>query len=101
VLAEDERAALKTAHRLWANAGVPGEAAQELRMPRHFEQVSALVTEEMTAGRVAYGPDPERHVAAISPYLDAGYDEVSISQMGSDQEGFFRFREQELKPRLT
>jgi len=49
---------------------------------------------------VACGPDPERHVAAITPYLEAGYDEVFISQMGSDQEGFFRFWEQELKPRL-
>jgi G6PDH family F420-dependent oxidoreductase len=98
--AEDEQSALKTAHRLWANSGVPGEASQELRMPKHFEQVAQLVTEEMTAESVACGPDPERHVAAITPYLEAGYDEVYVSQMGPDQEGFFRFWEQELKPRL-
>jgi len=99
--AEDEQAAVKTAHRLWANSGVPGEAAQELRMPRHFEQVSALVTEEITAESSACGPDPERHLAAITPYLEAGYDEVFVSQMGRDQEGFFTFWERELQPRLA
>jgi G6PDH family F420-dependent oxidoreductase len=99
--AEDEKAAVKTAHRLWANSGVPGEAAQELRMPKHFEQVAALVTEEMTAESVACGPDLERHVDAITPYLEAGYDEVYVSQMGADQEGFFRFWENELQPRLA
>ena len=37
------------AHRLWANAGLPGELAQVLPSPRHFEQASQLVTEESTA----------------------------------------------------
>jgi G6PDH family F420-dependent oxidoreductase len=99
--AEDEQAAVKTAHRLWANSGVPGEASQELRMPQHFEQVSQLVTEDMTKESVACGPDPERHMAAITPYLEAGYDEVFVSQMGEEQEGFFRFWETELQPRLA
>ena len=98
---EDEQQAVKTAHRLWANSGIPGEAAQELRMPQHFEQVSALVTEEMTAESTACGPDPERHLAAITPYLEAGYDEVFVSQMGTEQEGFFTFWEKELQPRLA
>ena len=99
--ADDEQAALKTAHRLWAHTGVPGEAMSELRMPQHFEQLAGVVSEEMTAESVALGPDPERHLAAITPYLEAGYDEVYVSQMGEDQEGFFRFWEQELQPRLA
>jgi G6PDH family F420-dependent oxidoreductase len=99
--AEDEQSALKTAHRLWAHSGVPGEASQEMRMPKHYEQLAGLVTEEMTAESVALGPDPERHLAAITPYLEAGYDEVFVSQMGQEQEGFFRFWEKELQPRLA
>ena len=99
--AEDEQAALRTAHRLWAHSGVPGESMTELRTPQHFEQLSEVVSEEMTAESVALGPDPERHVAAITPYLEGGYDEVYVSQMGDDQEGFFRFWEQELQPRLA
>ena len=99
--ADEEKAAVATAHRLWSNSGIPGEATKELRMPKHFEQLSALVTEEMTAESVACGPDPERHLAAITPYLEAGYDEVFVSQMGEEQEGFFRFWEKELQPRLA
>ena len=38
------------AHRLWANSGLPGELAQVLPSPKHFEQASELVTEESTRG---------------------------------------------------
>ncbi|MDQ1688864.1 MAG: hypothetical protein QOK42_1839, partial [Frankiaceae bacterium] len=37
--APDEEQGVKTAHRLWANAGVPGELSQVLPSPKHFEQV--------------------------------------------------------------
>ena len=70
------------AHRLWANAGVPGELAQVLPSPRHFEQVSTLVTEESTRDSVPAGPDPDVHVAAIREYVDAGFDEVYVANMG-------------------
>ena len=46
------------------------------------------------------GPDPERHVAAIRKYLDAGFDQVYVNQIGPEQEGFFDFYVKELKPRL-
>ena len=45
------------AHRLWANAGLPGELAQVLPSPQHFEQASQLVTPEMTAESAPCGPD--------------------------------------------
>ena len=70
---------------------MPGEADQEFRMPRHFDQVSALFTEEMLAETVACGPHPERHLAAITTYLESGHDEIFVSQLGTDQEGFFSF----------
>jgi G6PDH family F420-dependent oxidoreductase len=70
------------AHRLWANAGLPGELAQVLPSPQHFEQASQLVTKEMTADSVVCGPDLERHVDAFAPYADAGYDEVYVANMG-------------------
>ncbi len=61
----DEAAARRTAHRLWANSGVPGELAQVLRTPEHFMQVSELVTEEMTGESVVCGPDVDAHVQAL------------------------------------
>lgn len=77
---EDEGA--RIAHRLWANAGLPGELAQVLPSPKHFEQASQLVTEEMTADSVVCGPDVERHIDTFAPYVDAGYDEVYVANMG-------------------
>ncbi len=98
--AADEATARKTAFELWANSGVPGELTQELPMPAHFEQASQLVTEDQVAESIVCGPDPERHVEMIQKYLDAGFDEVYVSQVGKDQAGFFDFYRRELAPRL-
>jgi G6PDH family F420-dependent oxidoreductase len=70
------------AHRLWANSGVPGELSQVLPSPRHFEQASTLVTPEMTAESVTCGPDPADHVEAFQPYLEVGFDEIYVANMG-------------------
>lgn len=99
--AEDEDAAKKLAHERWRTTGVPGELAQELPVPAHFEQASQLVTEDMVAEAFACGPDPERHVAAITKYLEAGFDEVFVTQIGDDQAGFLDFFQREVRPRLS
>jgi coenzyme F420-dependent glucose-6-phosphate dehydrogenase len=49
---------------------------------------------------VVCGPDPERYVEATTEFVEAGYDHVYFHQIGPDQEGFFRFYERELAPRL-
>ena len=80
--AETEDEGAKIAHRLWANSGLPGELAQVLPSPKHFEQASSLVTEESTRDSVVCGPDLNQHVAAFTPYADAGFDEVYVANMG-------------------
>ncbi|MFL6189810.1 MAG: TIGR03557 family F420-dependent LLM class oxidoreductase, partial [Actinomycetes bacterium] len=97
----DEAAARKTAFELWPNTLVPGQLSQELALPSHFEQASQLVTEDKVAEVIPCGPDPERHEAAFRQYLDAGFDEVYVSQIGNDQAGFFDFYRRELTPRLS
>jgi G6PDH family F420-dependent oxidoreductase len=96
----DEAEARKTAHLLWANDLLPGQLAQELPLPSHFEQASELVGEDMVAEAIPCGPDPERHAAAVRQFLDAGFDEVYVSQIGDDQAGFLGFWRRELAPRL-
>jgi len=92
----DEEACIDTAHELWANSGVPGELSQVLPSPAHFEQVSSLVTSEMTKQSIAYGNDVQRHLEAFRPYAEAGFDSVYVSQMGGTRpatsvDGFFEF----------
>ena len=70
-------------------------------MPSHFEQAITLVTEDMIAESTPVGPDPQRWVAAITEFVDAGFDEIYINQIGDDQDGFFQFWRDELHPRLV
>jgi G6PDH family F420-dependent oxidoreductase len=94
--AKSEKEAIETAHRLWPNDQLPGELAQLLPTPRHFEQASTLVTPDMVASAMPCGPDVERHVRAISEFALAGYDEVYVQQVGSEQEAFFEFWSEQL-----
>jgi G6PDH family F420-dependent oxidoreductase len=96
----DEQAAVETAHRLWANEQLPGELAQVLPTPAHFEQASQLVTPDMIAQSVVCGPDADRHAQNVRQFVEAGYDEVYVQQIGPDQEGFFRFWSEEVQPKL-
>jgi G6PDH family F420-dependent oxidoreductase len=96
----DEQAAVETAHRLWANEQLPGELAQVLPTPAHFEQASQLVTPDMVGQAVVCGPDADRHAENVRQFVQAGYDEVYIQQIGPDQEEFFRFWSEDILPKL-
>ena len=99
--ANDEAKALKTAHKIWPNSGLPGELGQELPTPAHFEQAVQLVTPEKVAESIVLGPDPAKYLAKIDEYVQAGFDHVYLHQVGSDQEGFIRFAEREILPRYA
>jgi coenzyme F420-dependent glucose-6-phosphate dehydrogenase len=98
--AADETQARRTALEWWPNTSVPGELTQELPSPSHIEQAAQLVTEDQVAQKVLCGPDPERHLEGIQEFVDAGFDHVYVHQVGPDQEGFFRFYEREVLPKL-
>jgi coenzyme F420-dependent glucose-6-phosphate dehydrogenase len=97
--AADEDTARKTALEWWPNMAVPGQLAQELPLPSHFEQAAKLVREDHIE-MIPLGPDPEQHLASIRKYFDAGYDHVYVHQIGADQDGFFTFYEREVLPKL-
>jgi hypothetical protein len=95
----DEAEARATAHRLWANDGLPGELAQLLPTPTHFEQACQLVDEDTVAASIPCGPDLATHVELIERYEAAGFDEVYVQQVGEDQGGFFAAYERDILPR--
>jgi G6PDH family F420-dependent oxidoreductase len=98
--AESEAEARRTARAIWPNAALRGELTQELPLPRHFEQATATLTEDQVADVVTCGPDPERYVDAIRGYTEAGFDHLSLHQVGPDQEGFMSFFGSEVAPKL-
>jgi G6PDH family F420-dependent oxidoreductase len=95
----DEDEARATAHRLWPNEALPGELAQVLPTPAHFEQACELVTPDMLVTPV--GPDIETHVASLNQYLEAGVDELFVQQIGPDQDAFFDTWAREVLPRFA
>ena len=99
--AGDEAEARKTVHRLWPNDGLPGELAQVLPTPEHFEQATELVTEAMLAETVPCGPDLERHIESIQEYADAGVDELYVQQIGGRHDEFFEAYAREVLPRFS
>ena len=99
--AESEEQAKETAHRVWPNAAIRGDLSQELPLPLHFEQAAQNVTPDDLAEAVALGPDPLPYVEQARAYVDAGFDHVYFHQIGRDQDGFFRFWQEELAPALA
>ncbi|MDP9402748.1 MAG: TIGR03557 family F420-dependent LLM class oxidoreductase [Actinomycetota bacterium] len=99
--AETEEEARKTAFQIWPNAGITGQLSQDLPTPKHFEEAAQMVHEEDMAEKVVCGPDVARHVELVRSYVEAGYSHVYIHQVGPDQDGFFRFWEDQLRPALA
>ena len=96
--AETEDEGLDTAYRIWPNAQLPGELAQVLPRPAHFEQASELVTRDRMAGTLPCGPDPEAYQRTLKSYVDAGFDEVYVAQIGPRQDEFFDFWRTKVRP---
>ncbi|TQK42402.1 G6PDH family F420-dependent oxidoreductase [Streptomyces sp. SLBN-118] len=96
----DRDQAVKTVHRLWPNAHLPGELGQILPTPKHFEQTCELVTEDMVRDNAVCGDDVDEHVRAVRAYSEADFDEVYVNQIGPDQQGFFDFYRSSVLPRL-
>lgn len=98
---KDEKQAAQTVYRLWPNEALPGELAQVLPTPEHFEQASELVTQEMLAEQIPCGNEVERHVEAIKAYIEAGFDELYVNQIGPDQDAFFAVYRDHVLPRVS
>jgi G6PDH family F420-dependent oxidoreductase len=100
-VAPSEDEGVKIAHRLWANAGLPGELSQVLPSPKHFEQASTLVTEDMTRESTVCGSDIDAHVEGFRPFAEAGFDDVYIANMGPHYRDFFALYADQVLPRLA
>ena len=99
--AEDEDEAKETAFRLWRHSGLGGTINQELPRPSDFDAVAESVTKEMATESIPCGPDPEPVLAEVEKWTKAGFDRIAFHQIGPDQDGFFRFWERELRPKLA
>ena len=66
----------------------------------HFEQASTLVTRDQTKESVTAGSDPDQHAQAFRPYLDAGFEEIYVANMGPNYAAMLKAYGRDVLPRL-
>jgi G6PDH family F420-dependent oxidoreductase len=99
--ARDEAEAVRIARERLSFSVLGWKVMAELPTDESFEAAVSCVRDEDVAAQVACGPDPERHVAAVRKYVEAGFDNIVLLGAGADQEGFLGFWQKELKQRLS
>lgn len=99
--AKDEREARRTAYERWPIPAFKGGITAELPTPSNFEKVAEMVTEDDVAKTVICGPNAEQYLEKLEEYSRAGFDHLWFHQIGPDQEGFFKFFEREIQPKLN
>jgi G6PDH family F420-dependent oxidoreductase len=75
------------------NAELPGTAA--------FAGATQFVTKDNVADSIPCGPDLDGHIDAVRDFIDAGFTDVAVVQIGGEhQEPFLGWAEKELVPAL-
>jgi G6PDH family F420-dependent oxidoreductase len=98
---EDREAAVKRAHHQFRWFGLGWKVNADLPNPESFDAATQSVTPYQVGEAISCGPDVDEHVAAIKPYLEAGFDELAIIQIGAEQQSsFLEWSERELLPAL-
>ena len=97
--AASEEEGARLAYEKWPNAGVPGELSQVLPSPKHFEQASQLVTQDMIKEAFVCGNDPAAHLEMIDKYAQAGFDEVYVANTGPHYQGLFDLYAEHILPK--
>jgi G6PDH family F420-dependent oxidoreductase len=97
----DREAAVARAHEQFRWFGLGWRVNSELPNPEGFDAATESVTPEQVGEQLGCGPDVDEHVEKVKAFIDAGYDEVALVQIGADQqEKFIGWAERELLPAL-
>ena len=97
----DRETAVERAHDQFRWFGLGWQVNTDLPAPSSFEAATALVTPEQVGEQLPCGPDVEEHVEKIRPFVDAGFTEVALVQIGGDrQDAFITWAQSELLPAL-
>ncbi len=97
--AETQEEAVAQAVREWPNGGM-NFPKQDIRNPEDFAAMAKLVRPENFVGRVLMSADLEEHRAHIQHYIDLGFTEVYVHNVGRNQEAFIRAYGEQVIPKL-
>jgi len=95
----DEAAAVERAHQQFRWFGGGWAVNADLPTPAGFAAASKFVRPEDVAQTIPSGPDLDRIAASVKEYLDAGFTDVAVVQVGD--EGQDRFLSEAAEPLLA
>lgn len=98
---EDRDAAVERAHEQFRWFGFGWKVNADLPNPESFHSASQFVEPGHVGEQLPCGDDVGEYVEKIQPFIDAGFNEVALVQIGEDQQdGFIKWAEAELLPAL-
>jgi probable non-F420 flavinoid oxidoreductase len=98
--AQDDDAALRQAHEVWAAASIGGDVAWDLETPDDFEHVASYLRPEDVADAVVASADPQLHVDRLQELAGLGFDEVYVHHVGREHDAFLDAYGEKVLPAL-
>jgi hypothetical protein len=86
--APSDEEALAGAHEQWRYNVLGGEVNWELRSPEDFDTASRHVKPEDMRESVLVSSDLGRHEAWLAEYVELGFAEIQLHQVGRNQQAF-------------
>ena len=97
--ATDEQA-IDNAVREWPNGGMPFPK-QDIKNPEDFAAMARLVGPADFQNRVLMTSDLQAHIAHIQHYVDMGFDEIHLHNVGRNQAEWIEVFGRDVLPKLT
>ncbi len=98
--APTDEEALRNAMVEWPNGGMKFPK-QDIKSPLDFEQMAKLVRPEDFQGRMLISSDPEKHRQQIQKFIDLGFDQVYLHNVGRNQTEWIEVFSRDVLPKLT
>ena len=86
--------------RFWAPLSLTPEQKSGLHDPEEMERAADKLPIEQVAKRWIVASDPDEAVAAVKPYVDAGFNHLVFHGPGNDQDRFLTQFSEDLAPKL-
>jgi coenzyme F420-dependent glucose-6-phosphate dehydrogenase len=97
--AETYEEALQSALVEWPNGGM-NFPKQDVRSPDDFAAMAKLVRAENFKGRVLISTDLDEHRAQLQGFIDLGFDEIYVHNVGRNQEAWIKAFGEHVLPKL-
>ena len=97
--APTDEEALENAIVEWPNGGMKFPK-QDIRSPHDLAQMAKMVRAEDFTGRMLISADPEKHRAEIQKFIDHGFDQVYLHNVGRNQAEWIEVFGRDVLPKL-